>query len=132
MLGEKVAQGKGRVTARRVLSSSPTKMEVSFESAGELLGVKVNEIGTYWSELRPDGTMYGEGNGVVMGPSGEVASWKGQGIGVFQDKGGVAYRGALYYQTQSEKWTRLNRVAVAFEFNVDAEGNTTGTLHEWR
>lgn len=133
MLGEKISHAKGKVTTRRVLSTDgPTKIEVSFEASGELLGVAIHEFGTYWQVLRPDGTMYGEGQGVVMGAGGEMATWKGQGVGFFKDHGAVCYRGAVYYQTQSDRWTRLHRVAGVFEFEVDADGNSSDTVTEWR
>jgi uncharacterized protein (TIGR03067 family) len=32
--------------------------------------------------------------------------------------------GAVYYQTSPPRWSRLNRVAVVFEYEVDAHGNT--------
>ncbi|MBI4918227.1 MAG: hypothetical protein HY825_20495 [Acidobacteria bacterium] len=134
MLGEKIGQEKGRVTSRRVLTGGPSQavVETSFEATGELLGVKIQSLGTYNSHLRPDGTMFGEGQGVVMGRGGESARWKGQGIGTSDGKGGFSFRGAIYYETQSSPWERLNRCAAVFEHQVDAEGNTTSQLFEWR
>jgi hypothetical protein len=116
-----------------VLSTSPGfKVEVSFEDDGKLLGVGVHEIGTYWSEARPDGSLYGEGQGVVMTQDGEGATWKGQGVGKFLEGGAVSYRGAVYYTTASAKLARLNTVAGIFEFHVDREGNTTTKIWEWK
>ena len=34
--------------------------------------------------------------------------------------GGGSYRGAVYYQTSSTKWPRLNSVAAIYEYEVDA------------
>ncbi|MGH9462709.1 MAG: hypothetical protein ACRD1X_15950 [Vicinamibacteria bacterium] len=134
MLGEKIGEGKGKVTARRVLPNpgGAPKMETSFESAGKLLGVEAKETGTYSSAVRPDGTLYGEGNGILMGKGGEMATWIGQGMGTIKENGGVTYRGAIYYQTSSEAWRRLNRVAAVFEYEVDAEGNSKSELWEWK
>ena len=86
MLGEKIGQASGKVTTRRVLANpgGGPKMETSFESSGKLLGVDVRETGTYWSAVRPDGTLYGEGQGILMGKKGEVATWIGQGIGTIR------------------------------------------------
>jgi hypothetical protein len=134
MLGEKIGEASGKVTTRRVLANpgGGPKMETSFESAGKLLGVEATETGTYWSAVRPDGSLYGEGQGILMGKRGEMATWVGQGIGMMKDNGGVSYRGAVYYQSSSEAWSRLNRVAAVFEFEVDAEGKSRSELWEWK
>jgi len=134
MLGEKIGDGTGKVTSRRVLPNpgGGPKMETSFESSGKLLGVDETETGTYWSSVRPDGTLYGEGQGVLMGKGGELATWVGQGVGTIKKDGSVSYRGAVYYQTASSGWARLNSVASVFEFEVDGQGNTRAQLWEWK
>ena len=103
-----------------------------FESSGKLLGIENNEVATYWSEARPDGTLYGEGQGVLIGKDGLVATWKGQGVGKFVSGGGVSYRGAVHYSTPVPKLARLNSVASVFEFEADAEGNISSKLWEWK
>ena len=84
------------------------------------------------SIIRPDGTIYGEGQGLVMGKDGEAATWVGQGVGRFTGGGAVSYRGAVYYQTASEKWVHLNTMAAIYEYEVDAEGNTQAASWEWK
>jgi hypothetical protein len=132
MLGEQIGEEKGRVTARRVISTEPARVEVSAETEGTLLGVATRTIMSYVSQLRPDGTLYGEGQGVVMAKEGDTATWKGQGVGTFQEDGGISYRGALYCQSTSTRFERLNTIACVFEYAVDAEGNTSSKLYEWR
>jgi len=134
MQGEKVGESSGKVTSRRVLPNpgGAPKMETSFEGSGKLLGVDEKEIGTYWSIVRPDGSLYGEGQGVIMGKDGDMASWVGQGVGTIKKDGAVSYRGAVYYQSASPKWTRLNSVAAIFEYEVDGQGNTRSQLWEWK
>jgi hypothetical protein len=133
MLGEQIGESKGKRTGRRVLSTEGgVKVEVSFEDSGTLVGTQINNIGTYWSQIRPDGTLYGEGQGIVMTSDGDVASWRGQGVGRFQAGGAVSYRGALYYSTAAPKLARLNTVASVFEYEVDAAGNTHTKLWEWK
>ncbi|HEX5412929.1 MAG TPA: hypothetical protein VFZ27_13850 [Terriglobia bacterium] len=133
MLGAMIGDLRGRRTGRRVLSvDNGFKVEVAFESTGNMLGVDVMEVGTYWSEARPDGSLYGEGHGIVVGSDGNSATWKGQGIGKFAEGGAVSYRGAIYYSTASPKLTQLNGIAAVFEFDVDAEGNTHSKLWEWK
>lgn len=134
MLGEKIGEASGKVTSRRVLSrdGAAPKMETSFESTGNLLGVDVSETGTYWSRVRSDGSLYGEGQGLLVSKTGEVITWIGQGVGKMRDDGGISYRGAVYYESSSAQWSRLNTVAAAFEFEVDADGNTSAQLWEWK
>jgi hypothetical protein len=108
------------------------KMETSFQASSTLLGVKATDTGTYWSVVRPDGTLYGEGQGIVMAKDGKLATWVGQGVGTIKKDGSVSYRGAVYYQSSSAKWSRLNSVAAIFEYEVDAQGNTHSQLWEWK
>jgi hypothetical protein len=133
MLGEQIGESRGKRTGRKVLSvDGGFKVEVSFEAEGKLFGIDVHEITTYWSAPRPDGSLYGEGEAVVIGADGLAATWKGQGVGKFAADGAVSYRGAVYYSSASPKLARLNTVAAVFEFEVDAEGNTHSKLWEWK
>jgi len=134
MQGEKIGEESGKVTSQRVLpnpGNSP-KMEISFQANLMLLGVEATDTGTYRSVIRPDGTLYGEGRGIVMGKEGDLATWIGQGVGTIKKDGAISYRGAVYYQSASARWSRLNSVAAIFEYEVDAQGNTRSQLWEWK
>ena len=133
MLGEQIGESRGKRTGRKVLGTEGGfKVEVSLETTGKLLGIEVNEIATYWSESRPDGSLFGEGQGVIIGLDGSQAIWKGMGAGKFVGGGAVSYRGAIFYSSTSPKLTRLNTVAAVFEFEVDAQGNTHSKIWEWK
>lgn len=134
MLGEKIGEGTGKVISQRVLPSAggPPLVETTFRGSGKLMGLASSETGTYSAALRADGTLIGEGQGVVMGPPGELASWKGGGIGQPQKDGSIKYRGAIYFESASPTWKRLTSVAAIFEFEVSAEGETKGQLFEWK
>lgn len=134
MQGEKVGEESGKVTSQRVLPNpgGGPKMETSFQAHGTLLGVSTTDTSTYVSVMRPDGSAYGEGQGIVTGKDGEMATWVGQGVGTIKKDGSVSYRGAVYYQSSSAKWLRLNSVAVIFEYEVDAQGNNRSQLWEWK
>lgn len=133
MLGEIIGEESGKVTVQRVLPSAggPVRTETSFQAAGSLLGIETTTMGSYESFLRPDGTLFGEGQGIVMGKGGEIANWVGQGVGILKEGGAVSYRGAIYYHTSHSNWLRLNDRAVLFEYEVDGEGNTEAQLWEW-
>ena len=107
-------------------------METSFQAKGSLLGTEITETGTYSSVVRPNGTLYGEGQGVVIAKDGKMATWIGQGVGTMKKDGTASYRGAVYYQTSPPRWSRLNKVAVVFEYEVDADGNTRSEFWEWK
>jgi hypothetical protein len=134
MQGDKIGEESGKVTSQRVLPNpggSP-KMETSFQANSKLLGVEATDTGTYWSVVRPDGTLYGEGQGIAMGKEGDLATWIGQGVGTIKKDGAVSYRGAVYYQSSSARWSRLNSVAAIFEYEVDTQGNTHSQFWEWK
>ena len=64
MLGDQIGESKGKRIVRRILSVEPPTAEVSFEAVGTLLGVAANESVTYTSEVRPDGSIFGDGHGI--------------------------------------------------------------------
>jgi hypothetical protein len=134
MLGEKIGEASGKITSQRVLPNlgGGPKMESSFQATGSLMGVNFRETGTYWTVVRADGTLYGEGQGVITTADGKMATWTGHGVGVTKKDGTASYRGAIYYQTMPPKWSRLNKVAVLFEYAVDADGNTHSEYWEWK
>ena len=132
MLGDLIHETAGKRIVRRVLSTDPIKVEVSFEQNGTMLGTATNEFGTYSSVVRADGTLYGEGEGTMTTADGELISWKGSGLGKIGPGGAVSYRGILYYRTASQKLARLNTVAGVFEYEVDPEGKTRSKVWEWK
>ncbi|WP_406200293.1 hypothetical protein OH807_19030 [Kitasatospora sp. NBC_01560] len=136
MLGNRIATQTTKDTGRRVLATTDgvhPVVEVSFEATGEVLGVGVREFASYESQMRADGTMFGEGQGIGMSERGESYSWHGSGIGRFTGPGGaMAWRGAIYFESQSESFAGLNDVVGLFEFDTDGSGSGTVTVHEWK
>ncbi len=134
MLGDKLGEEFGQVTARRVLPASGAgpMVETSFQAEGSILGVAHRTLGTYSSVMRPDGSLFGSGQGIVTSAQGGGASWVGQGVGTLRKDGSVSYRGAIFYQTPSPQWARLNNVAAVFEYEVDPQGNTKAGIWEWK
>jgi hypothetical protein len=133
MLGEQIGEETGKVLYRKVLSvDGGAKVEVSLQSTGKLLGVATRTTITYWAGIRPDGSLYGEAQGLVIGAGGERATFKAQGVGKLLDGGAVSYRGAQYYYSDTPKLGRLNAIATVFEYEADAEGNSKSKLWEWK
>jgi hypothetical protein len=131
MLGEQISETKGRRIVRRVLSVDPPTAEVTFEDSGTILGVAITGMGTYTSVVRPDGSIFGEGQGMNMTQDGETLTWTGSGVGKFGPGGAVSYRGMLFLRTASQQLARINGTCGAFEFEVDASGNTISKVWEW-
>ncbi len=132
MLGEQISETKGKRLVRRVISVDPPTAEVSFEDAGNILGVPTNGMGTYTSIVRPDGSIHGEGQGMSMTADGDSITWTGNGVGHFGPGGSVSYRGMLFFRTTSQKLARINNACGAFEYEVDATGATVSKVWEWK
>lgn len=132
MLGEQIGETKGRRLVQRVISIDPPTAEVSFEDTGQILGFPTTGMGTYTSVIRPDGTIFGQGQGLSMTQDGEAITWTGTGIGKFGPGGAVSYRGMLFIRTASQKLTRINNACGAFEYEVSADGKTTSKIWEWK
>jgi hypothetical protein len=132
MLGEQIGETKGRRLVRRVISIDPPTAEVSFEDTGQMLGIPTTGMGTYTSTIRPDGTVAGQGQGLSMTQDGEAITWTGTGVGKFGPGGSVSYRGMLFFQTASQKLARVNNACGAFEYEVDASGDTISKIWEWK
>jgi len=134
MLGDKLGEENGKVTVRRVLpgTGATPMVETSFQAEGSILGIAHRTLGTYSSVMRPDGSVLGTGQGIVINAEGGTATWAGQGMGTIGKDGSVSYRGAIFYQTTAPQWARLNKVAAVFEYEVDPQGNTKAGLWEWK
>jgi len=107
MLGEQIGETKGRRLVRRVVSIDPPTAEVSFEDSGQLLGVPTTGMGTYTSVIRPDGSLFGEGQGLSITQDGESITWTGTGLG----------------KIRSRRLYQLSRDAVLANYVPEASSN---------
>ncbi|MFB7861803.1 MULTISPECIES: hypothetical protein [unclassified Streptomyces] len=134
MLGDLIGEEQGETTGMRVLSTDGGHpvLEASFQATGTLLGTGVRDMGTYESVMRPDGTLFGEGQGVVMTQGGDTITWHGSGVGRIDEAGTVHWRGALFWETAAAAFSRLNTIAGVFEFETDESGKATAKVYEWK
>ncbi|MEU4120205.1 hypothetical protein AB0F71_37610 [Kitasatospora sp. NPDC028055] len=133
MLGDRIAEFTTTESGRRVLATvGGPALEVSMTGVGQLLGHPVREFVTYESELRPDGSLFGEGQGVGMTDKGETYSWHGSGIGHFTEGGAVSWRGSIYFESSADTFLRLNDLVGVFEFDNDPTGAGRAVLYEWK
>ena len=134
MLGNQIGEERGQVTTMRVLAEDGplSRIEISFQAQGRVLDCDVSEIGTYISTVRPDGTLFGEGQGLYMGTDGSAARWVGQGSGRFTGPGRVSWRGSIHYSDGTAALASLSGTCALFEYEVDESGKTEARLFEWK
>jgi hypothetical protein len=132
MLGEKIGEISGKVTMQRVLPNlgGDPKMETSFQATGSVLGTNIKDTGTYTTIFRPDGTQYGEGQGIMITKDGKTATWTGHGVGTKRRNRDLS-RASYFQPCPRNGHKSLNglRCSAYSEHAVDADGQhapTTG------
>jgi hypothetical protein len=129
-LGEMLGEANGKVAGLRALRGG--KIEVSLQGKGTFLGTEIEDVTTFWSVMRPNGTAHGRGNSVQMSSEG-MAQWHGSGVGRPTGPGVWKYSyGGIYTIATPQKWQRLLDVYTAGEYENDANGNYRWKLWEWK
>jgi hypothetical protein len=127
MLGEQIAELKGKMMGQRVLDAQEPTLETSISAKGNVKGTQVNETLTYVARLTSSGVLHGEGHGVS-----DLAAYSGEGVGRLTSSGTI-WHGAIFYRTSSTgKLSFLNDVVGLFEAEVDVEGNFSENIWEWK
>ena len=133
MLGEKL----GSMTATSVTKVLPSegtlpKFEITAQGSGTITGVQVQFMGTYHTEMRADGSIYGEcPNSALLMAADGVATLKASGVGRTEPDGSTKFRGIFYIETTAPSLMSLNGKAIIQEYDVDAEGNATSEMWHW-
>jgi hypothetical protein len=90
------------------------------------------DMGTITTFERVPGQAYSEGQGIMTTAGGEGAIYKTHGIGRFTGEGGsMSVRFSAAFQAGG-KLAALNGYLVVGETEIDADGNQTTTLWEWK
>ena len=134
MLGDLLYEETGQVTGIEVLppEDGGVVLKVSLQAAGTIQGVAHTSIWTYTSTTRPDGSVFGQGRGVMTTADGDVVHLLGRASDQSGGPGSpTRYRGAFNFHTQSEKFSRLNGIAAVFEYDVEADGSSKAKIWEW-
>jgi hypothetical protein len=135
MLGELIGENEGKVSSQRVIDVKGPTMETSVTASGRLRGVQVTETLTYVANTSSKGVLHGVGNGIITTQDGDLATYTGEGIGRYDASGVLDWRGAIFFEASSEgegKLGFLNNLVGVFEAQVDAEGNFTDKIWEWK
>ena len=132
MLGEQIAELKGKVIGQRVLDVEGPTMETSVSARGNVKGTQVNVSLTYVARRTSAGVLHGEGQGVIMAGESDMAAYTGEAVGRFSSSG-VKWRGSIFYRTSSSgELASLNSVVGLLEAEVDTEGNFSEKTWEWK
>ena len=133
MLGEQIGALTASTTNKPLSADGALpKFEVTATGGGTLAGAEVQTLATYAAQMRADGTLYGEcPAGVIMTGDG-VATFRATGTGSFTADGGAIFRGAVYFQAAAPSLSSLNGTCGMYEWDVDAEGNATWNIWEWK
>jgi hypothetical protein len=134
MLGEQIAELKGKVTNQRVLDVEGHSIETSVSVSGSLKGAQVKETLTFIGRpTNTSGIIHGKGIGVIMAGESELATYTGEGIGRIDPSGSINWRGSVFFNTSSTgKLVSLNNLIGVFEVVIDTEGNFSEKTWEWK
>ena len=133
-LGELVLEDSGQITGIRVLSTdaSGTTLELNLQLSGTIRGVGQNTLWTYTMLQRPDGSLYGQGNGVLTTVNGDVIHLIGSGSGKANPGGTVRFCTMLHPHGATGQNADLNSIGLVGEYDVAADGTANNKNWEWK
>lgn len=134
-LGDLVIEETGTITGIRVLSTdaSGTKLEISLRTTGTIRGVAESSLWTYTQLIRPDGSVYGQGEGILTTQEGDVIQLIGHGSGQAPAPGEAThFRTMMHPHSASPKYADLNSIGLAGTYEVSADGNAVNKGWEWK
>ncbi len=134
-LGDLILDEAGHVTGIRVLptDASGTNIELCLQLTGTIRGVAETTLWTYTTLTRPDGSIYGVGQGVMTTQDGDVIHLIGHGSGQAAPAGGTTkFRTMLHPHSTSAKYADLNSIGLAGEYDVAADGSAVNKCWEWK
>ncbi len=134
-LGDLILDETGQVTGTRVLSAdaSGASIEICLQLTGTIRGVAETTIWTYTTLTRPDGSIYGSGQGVMTTQDGDVINLIGHGSAQAAPPGGTTkFRTMLHPHAASAKYADLNGIGLAGEYDVAPDGSAVNNCWEWK
>ncbi|MGE0242607.1 MAG: hypothetical protein AB7F53_01785 [Nitrososphaeraceae archaeon] len=137
MLGDIIYEQKGKISGYRVLDTEGPTVETTILGTGIINGIEVTDIVTYWSKPTShsqdsEKVFDAGGQGVISTKDGEMATWKGYGIGRYNSHNRTD-RGSVFFKSSTNgKLSFLNNKIGVFEYEADENGNTNGKIWEWK
>ena len=134
MLGEMIGEFHGKITGTRVLPGDDyryVKLEQSWEESGQIYGVDAMDMGTLEIFERVPGQIYGSGQGIIQAGM-DGAIWNGHGVAQMTGEGMATHAAFSVVFQGGGALERLNGCLVVGEQDVDAQGNVTTRIYEWK
>ena len=108
MLGDIIYEQKGKISGYRILDVEGPTIETSITGTGIINGIEVSDIVTYWSKPSSyqssiqdnEKTFDAEDQGVILTKDGEMATWKGYGIGRYNGRNRTD-RGSVFFKASN-------------------------------
>ena len=146
MLGEQYVESRGKITSQRVLDVEGPTVETSVAASGTIKRTPVQVMLTFTGTPTAEkGVIHGVGKGVITatGDGGELEtiSYTGEAIGRLDSGGNIKWRGSIFTRKQYyskisgqavEKLSFLNNMVGVFESEIDAAGNFSEKIWEWK
>ena len=95
-------------------------------------GVAQTTMWTYTTVTRPDGSIYGQGTGVLTTVNGDVVHLIGHGSGKANPGGSVRFLTMLHAHGATGQNTDLNNIGLVGEYEVAVDGTATNKNWEWK
>jgi hypothetical protein len=130
MLGELIYECKGKIIGARVLPNG--NLENTGMMQGYFLGEEFTSTWTGEGDIRPDGTGYTELRGFFTTKGGTIGRFLANGNGIIKPDGSMSFRGSICYNSPPGKFSRLNGIAVVYEYESDKDGNFHQKGWEWK
>jgi hypothetical protein len=113
------------------------KIEVSYVGNATIRGgINATNMGTVWSITNPDGTIYGEGKGILTSKAtGEMATYTFQSVGQYGSDGKLRNHGSIFFNTNtssSGQLSFLNNMVGVYADEIDSTGNAITKVWELR
>ena len=129
-----IYEKKVKKSGYRILDTEGPTIETTITGTGIINGIDVTDIVTYCS--KPSGedikTFCAEGQGVILTKDGEMATWKGYGIGRYNGRNRTDKDSVFFKTSTNGKLSFLNNKIGVFEYEADENGNTNGKIWEWK
>ena len=110
-----------------------TKVEICAQGVGTIRGVAETSMYTYTQLQRPDGSIYGEGRGIITTKDGDVIVVTATGSGKVPAPGGaIKFRTMVHVQSAPAKYADLQGIGLAGEYDVQPDGGATHKCWEWK
>ena len=138
MLGDIIYETKiGKLIGTRLISVKEgiPQIEVTLSQEGILKkSMDATSLVTFWSEQQKDGSIYAQGQGVMMLKDDRVATatWIGKGIAHYHDQIRRDVGSVFFRSSHNDKLAFLNNMVGVFEYEILEEGTSKGKIWEWR